>query len=83
MSEIIKSIKLEIAGKEIELTVGEAKELHAALGELLAQPQPIIYPTYPTYPAWPYGGTWISAKDDPAHDKWKITYTNDTGVQIN
>ena len=62
MSEI-KKIVLEINGKEIELSIDEAKELQEMLGDLFGeqkyinvpQPYPVAqpYPVYPTPPIYP------------------------------
>lgn len=49
---MIKSIKIEVQGQEIELSLEEAKELKADLDELLGVKQIEYVPTYPYYPWW-------------------------------
>lgn len=44
----IKKITIDIDGKEIEMTLEQAKALHRELGQLFDSPTP-IYPYYP-YP---------------------------------
>lgn len=56
MAEItkIKSISLDIDGKEIELTIKQAKKLTVALKELFDPKTIINYPTYPVVIQRPY-----------------------------
>lgn len=55
----VKSLILLVGGKEIKLTIGEARALFGQLGDLFGKPDTIVlpnpYPVYverwPTYPA--------------------------------
>lgn len=66
---MIKSVKIEIGRREVEITIDEAKKLRDELNKLFAaeaaQPVPTLVfkpcdkphsPFYPTYPAIPYWG---------------------------
>lgn len=44
---MIKSITIEVCGKEIVLTLDEAKSLRDSLNEAI--PQPVYQPPYPIY----------------------------------
>lgn len=52
----ITNIQLKTSkGKKIDLSLDEAKELHAQLAELFTAKEnwyPITYPSYPSYPRW-------------------------------
>jgi len=63
MEKIIKSITLEIDGKEITVTEDQARKLHAALADLLGEPKERVrdnyVPYYPTLPLWQTQPTWM------------------------
>lgn len=67
MSKVsVKKIVLEIAGKELSLSVEDAKALRAALNEVLGASQTQYVP-------YPYSVPWV---------KYYPTYTNTTGATI-
>ena len=82
--KMIKKITIEIAGIEIEVTPQQAKDLHAALQELLGlnKPTQIVekevirdrwHPYWPYYyktMTWPETGT----AANPYPNKWTVTY---------
>ena len=78
----IKRLELETAsGKEISLTLEEARELHQQLAELFAKPEPVILsPTvireYPLYrPRW-YDVNYYSTSNTAGESK--ATYSGNT-----
>jgi hypothetical protein len=85
--KIIKTITIQIAGVEVEVTPQQAKDLHGALGDLLGLDKPKQIIERETvrdrrYPYWPYitktytygsaGGT-----VQPNFDKYVVTYNTD------
>jgi hypothetical protein len=62
-------ITLKIGGKDIEVSLEEAKQLHTDLNELFstAAPEqtfvPVPYPTYPIYPTYPTYPIWSNTSD--------------------
>ena len=55
---MIKSIKIEIDGEDIDLSMEDARKLYADLGEVFKQPYThYVYP--PVFPR-PYETTWTS-----------------------
>jgi hypothetical protein len=65
---MLKSMKFEIGGKEIELTEEEARQLQGELNQVFGSPPvsipyiPYVWPVDPTQPWVTYGGdtTWSS-----------------------
>ena len=54
---MIKKIVIEVQGKEINLTLDEAKELKQELDKLFTEPyvvQPFVQPVYPASPYQPW-----------------------------
>lgn len=75
----IKNLIIELSGKDVTLTMAQAKELQSALNELFAEkvrvekeyvPRP--YPVPEPHPVWPYGRPWRPWRREP----W-ITWTDD------
>jgi hypothetical protein len=52
----VVSIKLRIKGKEIDLSLEEAKELKDELNKVFAEPVKEYVPYYPYYPTYPWWG---------------------------
>ncbi len=81
---IIKSITLDIDGKEIEVTPDQAYELHSALGELLGLPKEKLVGKYvpvypvPTYPSLPITPYWYYNGNRVTTDETTISYTANT-----
>ena len=75
--KIIKTITIDIAGTEVEVTPEQAKNLHEALGDLLGVKQgynlaPIVIRERPV---WPYPTPYI--------DRWQLNYNTTTnGVKM-
>lgn len=77
--KLVHHIELEIDGKKIKLSVDDAKELHAKLGNILNIQQPFVpippihpspmFPQTPIYPSWP--------------DIQPIIYSDKTGIDPN
>ena len=65
MDKIIKSITLELDGKEIVITEEQARTLHAALAELLGEPKEKVHHV-------PYTPSWWSTWPTPT---WQLPYT--------
>jgi hypothetical protein len=89
---IIKTIKIEIAGTEVEVTPEQAKSLHAALAGLLGLDSPKIVEKEVWrdryYPYWPYQGvTWTTyGTANPTNPNWTVSYLADSSsasLQIN
>jgi hypothetical protein len=83
---IIKTITIEIAGVEVEVTPQQAKDLHRALSELLGldKPQQIIEKEvirdHYHNPYWPYiTKTWPSSgtAGNPNIDRFRVTYSSE------
>lgn len=53
---LIKKVVIELSGKDVELTMGQARELQAALNELFGEKQETIFipKPYPVYPQIPW-----------------------------
>lgn len=50
----IKKLVIELDGKDVELTMAQAKELHAALNEIFEEKvREVAYPVYRPY-RWPW-----------------------------
>ena len=84
MSEI-KKIVLDINGKEIELSLDEAKELQELLGDLFGEQKYISYPVYiqpthqPIYPLTPWR-QWETGYTVPTITSGAtVTYSTTTG----
>lgn len=82
---MIKKITIEVGKKTIDLTLEEAKELHASLAELLAEKEKVTY--YPYYPYYQPTITWNDTTVKPIEYKW-ITVsdnglTTSGSVQLN
>lgn len=58
----IKKMIIELNGKDVELTIAQAKELHAALNELFEEKERVVpYPVYRRPYVWPYRDPfWVS-----------------------
>lgn len=51
----IKKMVIELNGKDIELTMEQARELHAALNELFEEKERVVpYPVYRRPYVWPW-----------------------------
>lgn len=82
---IIKTIKIEIAGVEVEITPQQAKDLHQALGDLLGVKaefgKEYVYTPY-WNPAWPYKNTWLKVTPagtfETGDNKWTAHYDINT-----
>ncbi len=88
---IIKTIKIDLAGTEVEVTPLQAKELHAALGSLLGLDKPAIkfverntvrdpLPGYPWY--WPYQTFTQTLNAIEFPEPLKVTYSGSTGSAL-
>lgn len=54
MNRSIKRIVIELNGKDVELTMGQARELHSALNEIFGEKvREVIAPIYRPY-RWPW-----------------------------
>ena len=51
---VIKKIVLDIGGKELELSLDDARNLHRALADLLNEPKITVSPYYPWGTGNPY-----------------------------
>lgn len=87
MEKIIKSITLEIDGKEITVTEDQARKMHAALADLLGEPKervsyvPNITPYVPTWTPPPMLPT-ITSTGFP-NEPVKVWMDADTGLLKN
>lgn len=51
----IKKIVIELNGKDVELTMAQARELHAALNEMFEEKERVVpYPVYRRPYVWPW-----------------------------
>ena len=85
--QIIKTITIEIAGVEVEVTPQQAKDLHGALGDLLGlnKPQQVIEKQVIRdnfHPYWPYRQLiWfdgLNGTGSPNSDRLRVTYSDAT-----
>lgn len=91
MSKKLKLTKLELEtkdGKKVELSIDEAKELHAQLAELFATKttvipsQPVIIERDRFYPPWK--PVWYSNDRNDQLDKYKVlcSVEGDSGMKV-
>lgn len=81
---IIKTITIDIAGTEVEVTPEQAKNLQEALTELLGLNKPtkviekeVVRDRYYPTPYWPYRQiTWSGSgtAQNPEINKWTVSY---------
>lgn len=85
----IKKIVIEIDGKEIFLSIENAKKLHEVLDELFQKnpqtyfPSPIIIERYRDLPYWHSGPTWGSSLGMQVKNTGSmltLTVDNDVGI---
>lgn len=90
MSKKLKLTKLELEtkdGKKVELSIDEAKELHAQLAELFATKttvvtsQPVIIERDRFYP--PYRPIWYSNDAQPNKYDVFCSVESDSGMKVN
>lgn len=90
----VKRLVIELSGKDVELTIGQARELHAALNELFEEkvrevikdrpyPVPQPYPVPDPYPVIPWRGPWVWPRRGPVwqtNSGTSFTLTDDATV---
>lgn len=67
-SASVKKIIIELNGKDVELTMAQARELHSALSEIFGERvREVITPIYPRPYRWPwYQPSWICSSGTKA-----------------
>lgn len=87
---ILKTITLDVEGKEIKLTPDQAKKLHEALAELFAPKEKTVtvpYPVYYPYRVWwqdsnPWWGSVGSSGSLTTNPMYSITAQGNSELQI-
>lgn len=70
---VVAKVILNVAGKEIELTLEQAKELHEVLGNLMGQPDKVMSPVWPWQPVWYVYPYW-------QYGNWTVTRGSSGGI---